>query len=258
MSDKNFKHWRRQFDLFHDESGVWRCRGRIQNAAVPYPTKHPILLHKNHHLTLLLVKEAHCRVLHSGVKETLSELRSRFWIIKGRNFVKTIIHQCHVCRRHEGNPYSAPRPPPLPAFRAEEAPPFTSMGVDFADPLYIKDENGMKKTWMCLYTCCVVRAVHLDLVPDLTTPAFLRRFRRFVARRGLPSQMVSDNGKTFKAAAKAIQEVKWIFNVPKVPWWGGFFERLVGCTKRCLRKAIGQAKLSQDCRHSTLQYSSLS
>ena len=104
----------------------------------------------------------------------------------------------------------------------------------------------MKKTWMCLYTCCVVRAVHLDLVPDLTTPAFLRCFRRFVSRRGLPSQMVSDNCKMFKAAAKAIREVKWIFNVPKAPWWGGFFERLVGCTKRCLRKAIGQAKLSQD------------
>lgn len=180
------------------------------------------------------------------MKETLTELRSKFWVLRGRNLVKTIIHQCRVCRRHEGRPYGAPRPPPLPVFRVEEAPPFTFTGVDFAGPLYVKGETGTRKVWICLYTCCVVRAIHLDLVSDQTTPAFLLSFKRFVSRRGLPRQMVSDNGKTFKAAAKAIREVKWIFNVPKAPWWGGVFERLVKCVKRCLRKMIGQAKLSQD------------
>ena len=104
----------------------------------------------------------------------------------------------------------------------------------------------MKKVWICLYTCCVVRAIHLDLVPDQTTPAFLRSFRRYVARRGVPRQVVSDNGKTFKAAAKALRDVKWVFNIPKAPWWGGVFERLVRCIKRCLRKMVGQAKLSAD------------
>ena len=113
-------------------------------------------------------------------------------------------------------------------------------------PLYVKGEAGMKKVWICLYTCCVVRAVHLDLVSDQTTPAFLRCFKRFVARRGLPLQMVSDNGKTFKAAEKALRDVKWVFNVPKAPWWGGVFERMVRCVKRCLRKMVGQAKLSED------------
>ena len=104
----------------------------------------------------------------------------------------------------------------------------------------------VKKVWICLYTCCVVRAIHLDLVPDQTTPAFLRSFRHFVARRGVPRQVVSDNGKTFKAAAKALRDVKWVFNVPKAPWWGGVYERLVRCVKRCLRKMVGQAKLSAD------------
>ena len=244
--DKNFKHWCRQLDLFRDETGLWRCKGRIQNAAVPYSTKHPILLPKNHHVTSLLVMEAHCRVLHNGVKETLTELRERFWIIRGRSIVKKVIHQCRTCRRHEGAPYSAPRPPPLPKFRVEEAPPFTFTGVDFAGPLYVKSGAGMEKVWICLYTCCVVRAVHLDLVSDQTTPTFLRSFRRFVARRGVPCQMISDNGKTFKAASTALREVKWVFNVPKAPWWGGVFERLVKCVKRCLKKMVGQAKLSTD------------
>jgi hypothetical protein len=73
--------------------------------------------------------------------------------------------------------------------------------------------------------------------------------------------MLSDNGKTFKAAAKVIKKVisspevqgyldgigtERKFNVPRAPWWGGVFERLVRSTKRCLRKALGQAKLSQD------------
>ena len=107
----------------------------------------------------------------------------------------------------------------------------------------------------------MVRAVHLELVPDLTTPAFLRCLKRFVARQGLPSKILSDNGKTFEAACKVIRAVvshpdvqayltglgvKWTFNLPRAPWWGGVFERMVKATKRCLRKTIGQAKLSFD------------
>ena len=104
----------------------------------------------------------------------------------------------------------------------------------------------MKKVWICLYTCCVVRAIHLDLVPDLSTPTFLRSFRRFTARRGLPCKMRSDNAKTFRAASKCLREVMWTLNVPKAPWWGGVFDRMVRSTKRCLRQILGQAKLSED------------
>ena len=62
------------------------------------------------------------------------------------------------------------------------------------------------KAWICLYTCCATRAIHLDIVPDLTTEAFLRCFKRFVARRGVPRKMVSDNGKTFKSAARLLED----------------------------------------------------
>ena len=245
-SDRKFEQWRKQLDLFQDEEGVWRCRGRIQNAAVSYSTKHPILLHRDHHFTLLVTLRAHEQVLHNGVKETLTEIRSRFWIVRGRSLAKKIIQQCHVWRRHEGKPYSAPQPPPLPVFRVEEASPFTFTGCDFAGPLYIKTESGQKKVWICLFTCCVVRAVHLELVLDMTTPMFLRCFRIFVGRRGLPKRMVSDNGKTFKAAAKTLQDVRWTFNVPKAPWWGGVFERLIRSVKRCLKKMFGLSRLSYD------------
>ena len=109
--------------------------------------------------------------------------------------------------------------------------------------------------------CCVTRAVHLDLVAQQSTPCFIRCLKRFVARRGLPSRIVSDNGKTFKSAAKLLRSIasseefqqqvsemgiQWTFNLPKAPWWGGVFERLVRSTKRCFHKIIGKARFSYD------------
>jgi hypothetical protein len=262
-SHKNYPIWKKQLMLFEDDSGILRCRGRIDNVVnLPYSTKHPILLPSNHPLTTLYVHQAHSRVLHNGVRETLTELRSRFWVVKGRAVVKRILHSCCICRRYEGKHYAVPPPPPLPTYRVQEAPLFTITGVDFAGPLYVRSSSGSQsKVWICLYTCCVVRAVHLDLVPDMSTQTFLRSFKRFAARRGLPCRVISDNGKTFKAAAKTIQAVvghqdvqryfsglgvKWMFNIPKAPWWGGIFERMVRSTKRCLKKIVGQAKLSYD------------
>ena len=121
--------------------------------------------------------------------------------------------------------------------------------------------QGNSKVWICLYTCCVVRAVHLDLVPDMTAEAFIRSFKCFTARKGFPQQLISDNGKTFKSAARTIRAVlnhptvqqhftkiglEWSFNVEKAPWTGGIFERMVRSAKRCLKKTIGGAVLSYD------------
>ena len=263
VEDSKFIHWKKQLELFCDPNGIWRCGGRISNADISYSAKHPTMLPRHHPLTTLIVKNAHEKVFHNGVKETLTEVRSRFWILKGRSLVKAIIRQCGLCRRFEGKPYIAQPSPPLPKFRVKEEPPFTYTGVDFAGPLYVKSNSttGSGKVWLCLYTCCVVRAVHLDIVCDMTTSAFLRSFKRFTARRGLPLKIISDNGKTFKAAAKTIDAVirhedvqrhfagigvDWLFNIEKAPWWGGMFERMIRSTKRCLKKVIGRAKLDYD------------
>ena len=199
VRDQHFPMWTRQLGLYLDEGGVWRCGGRLHHANKPSSAKHPIILPRDHHLTALTVENAHHKICHNGVKETLTEVRSRFWIVKGRSLVKKLIHQCGVCKRYEGLHYRVPPPPPLPEFRVHEQPPFTFTGVDFAGPLYIRYPNNKEtsKVWLCLFTCCVVRAVHIDLVPDMTTTSFLRCLKRFVARRGIPRRMVSDNGKTF-------------------------------------------------------------
>ena len=266
VTREDFNTLRLRLDLFYDEVGIWRCGGRLSKADMPYSTKHPIILPRSHHYTLLVVRRAHNRVLHSGAKETLTEVRSKYWVVKGRAMVKRVVHSCVICRRFEGLPYQAPPPPPLPSFRVNEQPPFTYTGVDYAGPLFVKPDHPLQahcdqKVWICLYTCCVTRAVHIDIVTNLSCHSFLRSFKRFTSRRGLPHRMLSDNGSTFKSASNVIKKivsdpavskhlagvsVEWYHNLEKAPWWGGLFERLIGMTKRCLRKAIGRAKFTYD------------
>ena len=261
--DKNFPTWKRQFGLYEDEQGLWRCGGRMSHSSLPPSAQNPIMLSKDHYLTMLLILDAHKRVLHNGVRETLSELRSTYWVIRGRQTVKKILRGCVVCQRFEGAPCKGVSAPPLPDFRVQESRPFQTTGVDFAGPLYVRtsDQSRTAKTWMILYTCYSTRAVHLDLVWDMTTETFLRSFRRFVARRGTPARIISDNAKTFKSVAASISNtlespevkkflsdihVEWRFNLEKAPWQGGVFERMIKSAKRCLRKAIGKNCLTFD------------
>ncbi len=204
----DFKTLMTQFNLFEDE-GVWRCGGRLGNAETPYATKYPIILPKSHPITNLIVKQAHERVLHDGVRETLTEIRSKYWIPRERGVTQKIVHQCVTCRRYEGLPFKAPPPPPLPECRVKESPAFSFTGVHFAGPLIVSTTHSPEptKVWIALFTCYVTRAIHLDAVPDQTTRSFIRCLKRFVARRGLPKRFISDNRKTFKATAKYLDSV---------------------------------------------------
>ena len=129
---------------------------------------------------------------------------------KGRQVVKKILKECVTCKRVQGKPFRAPPTPTaaLPNYRVKEARPFSKVGIDFAGPLFVKFHTvEMVKAYIALFTCCVTRAVHLDLVIDLTATSFVRCFRKFVARRGTPSMIISDNAKTFKATAKRIERI---------------------------------------------------
>lgn len=215
----------------------------MTNAELPCAAKHPILLDAKHGFITLTIKDCHKRVMHNGVKETLTELRFKFWLVKGRQVVKKFLHCCvsHVVDTKEGLTKHRD-------FRVKSAPAFAFTGLDYAGPLYVKETKKTtdKKVWICLYTCCVTRAVHLDLVPNLTPEAFLRSFRRLTARRGLPSKIISDNGTAFKSASKQVEQimnnpgvkqylaekqVQWIFNLERAPWWEGLFERMVRSMK---------------------------
>ncbi|XP_068232100.1 uncharacterized protein [Palaemon carinicauda] len=145
---------------------------------------------------------------------------------------KTVVRECLDCCWHDSRPCCQPAAP-LPDLRVNPAPPFAVTGIDFAGPVFSADYPE-KKLYMLLFTCAIVRAVHLELTESISLVDFMQVFRKFAARRGIPSIIYSDNAKTFVAASSEVQKVfghlapKWRFNVPRSPWWGGWFERLVG------------------------------
>jgi len=163
-----------------DSSGLLRCQGRIKNAQLPTSSKQLILLPSSHPLVTLLVQQVHNNIKHSGTAGTLSTVREKYWILKGRQVVKKVLRLYVVCNKLEGVPYSSVAPPDLPADRTSEDPLFSHTGVDFTGPLYVKCDGKSNKAYVCLFTCSSTRAVHLELAPDLSVGSFLLLFCRFV------------------------------------------------------------------------------
>lgn len=80
--------------------------------------------------------------MHNGVRETLTELRSRFWLTKGRQDIRKQIYNCVMCRRHEGRSYKVKSSSDMPEFRFKQGYFFASTGIDFAGPLFVKTVFG--------------------------------------------------------------------------------------------------------------------
>ena len=213
-------------------SDILICHGRLENSDLDLGAKFPMVLPRDHKFTELIIWDCHRKVHHCKVRATLAEVRARFWITKGRQYIKKVLKGCFICKKLEGKAFDAPIMAPLPAFRVSEAPPFSTVGIDFAGPLYCKTKKGMTKCYIALFSCGITRAVHLELVYDLSTPTFICCLRRFCARRGTPSIIVSDNARTFKAAHKLLKKLKtdqtfegfignkrieWKFNLERSP-----------------------------------------
>ena len=135
---ENYQQLVSKFGLQEDQKGVIRCKGRLEYSEMVHETKEPIILPKEQRLTILQIQECHHKVLHNGVRSTLAELRSRFWVPKGRQLVKRVISRCVLCKKTEGRPFTQPPTPSLPEFRVRPAPPFSKVGVDFAGPLFVE------------------------------------------------------------------------------------------------------------------------
>lgn len=142
--------------------------------------------------------------------------------------MKAIVRKCFLCKKFEGLSYPSPVSSYLPHYRVEGGQAFKTTGVDFCGPLYIKEvTNNMSKWYVALFTCATSMMIHLELTPDISTPTYVRCQRRFIARRGTPSLMISDNGKVFKGRAlknyNSQNGITWRFNLPRTAWWGGIF-----------------------------------
>ena len=244
----------RQLGLYLDK-GVIRCKGRIGKAHLSYNTRYPMLLPNKHPVTSLIIMETHKLCYHYGVGYVVAYLRTKWWIPKIRQRVKTVTRACVKCKRFQGKSYEGQPSPPLPEFRVQQAEPFHVTGVDFTGPLSVKTENGMGKVYIVLFTCAVTRAIHLEVVPNLTCESFIHAFRRFSSRRGFPRIMLSDNATTFINAAKVMKDkfnsnisdtkiqhgCEWRFIPARAPWFGSIWERAIGIVKAGLKKVLGRA-----------------
>ena len=125
----------------------------------------------------LIIKKCHDKVMHNGVQDTLTELRQKYYVCKGRQVVKMLINKCVLCRKLEAKPFATPPAADLPQFRLSDDFAFTNCGVDFCEPMFIKDifskDSTMHKTWVALFTCVSSRAMHLDIVPSLHSQPFI-------------------------------------------------------------------------------------
>ena len=241
-----------QLNLQLNDKEILECRGRIVG-------EYPIYLPDTHPFTALVVRQAHICTLHGGVGITMAKVRERYWVPRLRRLVKKIRRSCHGCKRFQAKAYQAPPPGNLPTTRTQGSTPYQVLGVDFAGPIkYLIKSKKEAKAYLVLYACSLTRAVHLDLVKSLEAKEFIISLKKFIARRGRPEIIYSDNATTFKAAANWVRQVRqdeklnnlladlaieWRFNLSRAPWWGGQFERLIGLFKNAFYKSIGNGIL---------------
>lgn len=253
---------------FLDVNGILRVGGRLQGAHVNEDMKHPFILPHKSPLTHLVIDEAHKATMHGGPQLMLNYLRSRYWIIGAKSLVRQFVHKCVTCVRHSAQT-SQQMMGQLPVSRVTAHRPFLRSGVDYAGPISVRPSKGRgyhsTKGYICLFVCMATKAIHLEIVSDMTAQSFLAAFKRFVARRGHVAELWSDNGTTFVGSARELKELlhaetssvvseitnwmasngtNWHFIPPHSPNFGGLWEAGVKSTKYHLKRVIGNSTLT--------------
>ena len=244
--------------------GILRVGGRLSNAPVDQELKHPIILPYDHKVTELIIVHHHLLVGHSGVGMTWSALREKFWVIRGGATVRRVIGSCFECKKRNA-PLRRQVMANLPAARVTpDKPPFTYVGVDYFGPLHVKQGRSQVKRYGCIFTCMTIRAVHLEIANSLDTDSFINALRRFVARRGRPQLIMSDNGTNFIGGERELREnlialnqqkvsdfllqqnIKWQFNPPTASHMGGAWERMIRSMRKILRCLLKEQVVSDE------------
>lgn len=244
---------------FINDRGIICVGGRLSHSHLSDEQKFPILLSTSSHLALLLVRHWHDLTGHGGPRVMTALISRQYWIMSLRGLIRHVLCRCTICVR-----LAAVHPQPvmadLPKSRVSECRPFSRVGIDYAGPLLLKETKLRKsrqyKVYVAVFICFVVKAVHLEVVSDLTTDAFLAALQRFVARRGLPTDIYTDCGTNFVGAANQFRDLlkdpshrgrlstgmhcEWHFNPPAAPHFGGLWEAAVRSAKSLLVRIMGE------------------
>ncbi|KAK3086079.1 hypothetical protein FSP39_013163 [Pinctada imbricata] len=242
---------------FLDEDGLIRVGGRLTRASMDEPSKHPIVIPKKAHIATLLVRYFHEQVHHQGRHITEGSVRSGgFWIIAGKRLISSILHSCVTCRKLRGKQENQIMAD-LPSCRLHPTPPFSFVGVDTFGHWHVVSRRtrggiAQSKRWAILFTCLTIRAVHIEIVEEMTASSFINALRRFVSVRGKVREYHSDRGTNFIGSTDSLRvdainiddpTVKhflldndscWKFNPPHASHFGGVWERMIGVARRIL------------------------
>lgn len=248
---------------FIDCEGVLRVGGRLLAAKISIDQKNQIILPCNSKFTNLLISDMHLKLQHAGTQLVLNQLRLKFWPIGGRRTVSKVIRRCSICCRQRGTT-SQQIMGELPLQRVQIGRPFLSSGVDYAGPMTLRMSKGrgakaVTKGYIAVFVCFATKALHLELVTDLSTDAFLAAYHRFVARRGICRELFSDNGTNFVGARSELRRMLknnqlgktlsdtgtlWKMIPPGSPHQGGLWEAGVKAIKYHMRRVIGDLILT--------------
>nr|XP_021336928.1 uncharacterized protein LOC103910029 [Danio rerio]XP_021336929.1 uncharacterized protein LOC103910029 [Danio rerio] len=257
----------RPLDPFVDLDGVLRVGGRLTRSSYPDSVKHPIIIPKTHQITQMIVAHYHNKVMHQGKGFTVNEIRSNgFWIPGINKVVASFIKGCVVCRKLR-RPVEEQKMADLPPERVDPSPPFLYTGMDCFGPFSVKSRRNVQKRYGLLLTCLCSRAVHIELLNDLTTDSFINALRCFIAIRGTVRQLRSDQGTNFVGARNELKgalcemdperittfllenQCEFIMNTPHASHAGGVWERQIRTIRSVLNAtfALYPGKLDDSC-----------
>ena len=253
---------------FMDQEQLLRVGGRLSNSALTISQQHPLIVNSKDTLIHLLFTYMHVCLAHCGPSLLLSATGWRFHVMGARRLSRAVCSQCKVCRK------AAPRPQPqflgqLPEERITTTPAFHTTGLDFAVPFTLKKGHTRKpvyvKAYICVFICFSTRAIHIEVISDLTTSAFLAGMVRFVSRR---NSIYSDNGSNFVGAKNQLRElykflrsketdsaihqhlllhqVTWNTIPERAPHFGGLWESAVKSMKYHLKRVVGSQVLTYE------------
>ena len=158
----------------HLIDNVIRAKGRLINSELSLETQTPLYLPNRSRLVDLIVRHIHQKHNHCGLSQTLSVFCQSFWSPKIRSRLKSIILRCVICRRQRARTIARPPPPPLPAERVQWKRLFSTVRVGHTGHFYARDTYGNRnKLYICLFACATTRAVHLEVVDNLSATSLI-------------------------------------------------------------------------------------
>lgn len=235
---------------FLDETGMLRMNSRVQSA-LTFKERNPLILGKSH-LSRLIVLHYHHKIHHQGLHSTVTTVRQAGYCLVGaRTVAKSVIHICVKCKILREKPQEQ-QMGLLPTERTEQAPPFSHVGIDTFGHFIVKDQRREAKRWGLILTCLYTRAVHIELLNDLTTDCFLQALRRFQAVRGPVATIYSDGGTNFIGGRNQLEKdlmsmkegevkdylaeskIEFKVNTPTASHQGGVWERQIRTVRAIL------------------------